>query len=102
MYFHVSLMKQYKRYTLNKRYVEGSIAESYLVDESVMYCMEYMPNSSVGTHKSSRKDWLEESEDLTDEQPLGTGHVMELNHVQFQQVRRWVLNRYENLEEWRW
>lgn len=96
-------MKIYKQYTLNKRYIEGSIAEAYLVDEAVLYCMEYMPNSKIGCHKTSREDWLDESFEFTDEKPLQVSGTIVLNHVQFQQIRRWVLHRLADtneLNEW--
>lgn len=37
-------MKDFKDIPSNKHYVEGSITESYIVMESIRYCMEYMPN----------------------------------------------------------
>ena len=46
-------MKECKDIPNNKRFVEGSIAESYLVSESVRYAMEYIPNPRRKNHKST-------------------------------------------------
>ncbi|KAL6495076.1 hypothetical protein OROGR_030758 [Orobanche gracilis] len=48
-------MKECKDIPSNKRYVEGSIAESYLLRESVRYAMEYIPDSQ---HKTTGLDFL--------------------------------------------
>ena len=48
-------MGEFKNIPSNKRYVEGSIAESYIVAESVRYCMEYKQNPLDGNHKHTRE-----------------------------------------------
>ena len=86
-------MKDFKDIPSNKRYVEGSIAESYVVAESVRYCMEYMINPSDGNHKRSREAFLEDDGEFSDEGPLLDDKTITLGPVQFQQIRRWVLFR---------
>lgn len=44
-------MKIYKRYVMNQAYLEGSITECCLMDKSMMYVMNYMPNGTKGSHK---------------------------------------------------
>ena len=84
-------MKDFKGIPSNKWYVEGSITESYVVAESVRYCMEYMPNSLDGNHKRSREAFLEEDGEFSDEGPLLGDKTITLGSIQFQQIRRWVL-----------
>lgn len=36
-------MKTFKRYVLNQAYVKGFIVECFLMNESMMYTMNYMP-----------------------------------------------------------
>ena len=36
-------MKTFKRYVVNQTYPEGSIAECFLMEESMLYAMNYMP-----------------------------------------------------------
>ena len=86
-------MKEFKDIPSNKRYVEGSIAGSYVVGESVRYCMEYMPNPLDGNHKRTHEAFLEENDEFSDEGPLLDDNTVMLESVQFQQIRRWVLFR---------
>ena len=95
-------MGEFKNIPSNKRYVEGSIAESYIVAESVRYCMEYMPNPLDGNHKHSREAFLEDDGDFSDEGPLLDDKTVMLEPKQFQQIRRWVLFQanVDGLEEY--
>lgn len=83
-------MKECKDIPSNKRYVEGSIAESYLVRESVRYAMEYIPNSQ---HKTTGQVFLDGNDD--DEGPVLEGKDVVLSDAQFVQIRRWLLFRLE-------
>jgi hypothetical protein len=94
------LMKRYKNYAKNFRYIEGSIAEAYLVDESVTYCMEYMTKPRFGTHKHSQEEWLDVDDEYADEKPLDKGKNYMLNNVQFKQARRWVFNALADSSDW--
>ena len=95
-------MKDFKDIPSNKRYVEGSIAESYMVAEAVRHCMEHMPNSLEGNHKRSREAFLNEEGDFTDEGPLLEGKAVMLETHQWLQIRRWLLFRLDvdGLEEY--
>ncbi|KAM7503376.1 hypothetical protein LguiB_002280 [Lonicera macranthoides] len=86
-------MKEFKDIPSNKRYIEGSIAESYIVAESVRYCMEYMPNPLEGNHRRTHEAFLEEDGEFSDTGPLLDDKIMTLETHQFQQIRRWVLFR---------
>ena len=88
-------MKEFKDIPSNKRYVEGSIAESYVVGESVRYCMEYMPNPLDGNHKRTREAFLDENDEFSDVGPLLDDNNVVLESNQFQQIRRWVLFRLD-------
>ncbi|KAL6584302.1 hypothetical protein OROMI_003591 [Orobanche minor] len=83
-------MKECKDIPSNKRYVEGSIAESHLLRESVRYAMEYIPDSQ---HKTTGLDFLDENEEY--EGPVLEGKDVVLSDVQFVQIRRWLLFRLE-------
>ena len=94
-------MKHYKKYARNKRYVEGSIAESIIIMESTLYCKEYMPNSSEGNHKRIYESFLDEVDEFVDEGALVHGKNVMLNPTQYLQARRWVLQHSQEVQEWR-
>ncbi len=48
-------MKIYEGYVRNKRYVKGCIAEGYIVQESSLYCIEYMTKGGNDTHKHTHE-----------------------------------------------
>ena len=77
-------MKEFKDIPSNKRYVEGSIAESYIVGESVRYCMEYMPNPLDGNHKRTREAFLKKNGEFSDEGLLLDDNTIVLEPKQFQ------------------
>ena len=85
--YSIRQMKEFKDIPSNKRYVEGSIAESYVVGESVRYCMEYMPNPLEGNHKRTHEAFLEETGEFSDEGPLLDDNSVMLEPKQFQQIR---------------
>jgi hypothetical protein len=93
-------MKTYKKYAGNKRYIEGSIAEKYIVEESTLYCMEYMPNPNEGNHKYTHEYFLDEIDECADEEPLVKGKKVNLTPVQFEQARKWVLQQSDELDNW--
>ena len=84
-------MKEFKDIPSNKRYVEGSIAESCIVKESIRYCMEYMPNPLDGNHKHTHEAFLEENDKFSNNGHLLDDNTIMLESIQFQQIRRWVL-----------
>lgn len=91
-------MKECKNIPSNKRYVEGSIVESYLVSESVKYATEYMPNRLEGNPSSRRESFLDE-DGIYGEQggPILLGKSMILSSEQRIQIRRWVLFRVDDV-----
>jgi hypothetical protein len=88
-------MKEFKDIPSNKRYIEGSIAEAYVVSESVTYAMEYMPNALGGSHRSTREDFLDDYGEYSDEMAILEGESVRLTTTQFVQIRRWVLFRLQ-------
>ncbi|PIA27802.1 hypothetical protein AQUCO_07500017v1 [Aquilegia coerulea] len=91
MYPFERLMKELKSIPKNKRYIEGSIAEAYLVSESVRYAIEYMPNSENGNHKATREAFLDENSEFSAEGPLLDGKFITLRPEQLVQIHRWLL-----------
>ena len=63
--------------------------------------MEYMPKGGAGTHKHTREAFLDEDDEFADEIALDNGKDITLTQVQFQQVRKWVLDKYDGLDEWK-
>ncbi|KAF6161244.1 hypothetical protein GIB67_009131 [Kingdonia uniflora] len=94
------MMGKYKHYVLNTRYPEGSIAEQYLLGESMMYCMEYMYDGRKRSHKLSRKMLMEDdSEGASLLEKNGKPYV--LGNLEYQQVRKWVLGRSDENDDWK-
>ena len=86
-------MKECKNIPSNKRYVEGSISEAYLVSESVRYAMEYMPNPRTSNHSFTQAPFLDDNEDDMYEHSIIGGKTIKLSGVQRIQIRRWILFR---------
>ena len=96
------MKKKYKKWSRNKRYIEGSIANAYLLYEASLYAMEYVSKKGEGTHKRNLEAYLDdEFDDSTGQRPLGKGKELILNKVQYEQARRWVLFQYQGVHEWR-
>ena len=95
-------MGRYKKWSRNKRYIEGSIANAYLLHEASLYAMEYISKRGEGTHKRNLEDFLDdEFDDSECQRPLGKSKELILNNVQYEQVRRWVLSQCDGVDEWR-
>ena len=86
MYPFERLMKTFKDYVKNARYVEGSIAEEYITEEASIYAKEYIPNPANRT----RECFVDESEGFADEEALGNGKSVTLTSVQYEQAARYV------------
>lgn len=94
-------MKRYKRWYRNKRFIEGSISNTYLLYESSLYAMEYISKKGEGTHKRNLEGYLNDEFVDSSQQPLSKGKKLVLNKVQYEQVRKWVLFQHEGYNEWR-
>ncbi|XXG88810.1 hypothetical protein AAC387_Pa12g0973 [Persea americana] len=99
MYPFERLMKTYKGYVKNMAHPKGCIAEHYVIEESILYCMEYMPDGDRGSHKRTHQRFLDDDGEC-DEEPLDKGRNVFLTNTQHQQVRRWVLDSYRGIAEW--
>lgn len=92
-------MKTYKRYVVNQTYPEGCITECYLMEESMLYAMNYMPDSIERSHKQGHGKWMDEEGECA--YPIDkNGKVYNLTSVQYQQARKWVLKHYTENAEW--
>ena len=60
-----------------------------------------MPNGGEGNHKHTHEAFFDEDDEFAGEIPLDNGKDIMLNQVQFEQVRRWVLKKYDGLDEWK-
>ncbi|KAF6170417.1 hypothetical protein GIB67_014347 [Kingdonia uniflora] len=69
-------MRAYKDYVKNPKRVEGCIDNRYVLDEAILYCMEYIPNGRKGTHKRGQPAFMDDDADK--EQPLDKCHVIHL------------------------
>ncbi|XXG82888.1 hypothetical protein AAC387_Pa10g0766 [Persea americana] len=86
MYPFERMMKTFKRYVVNHTYPEGCISECFLMDEAMMYAMNYMPNGTKGSHKQARGKWMDD--DGLCAYPIDKrGKVEYLEIVQYQQAR---------------
>ncbi|KAF9595364.1 hypothetical protein IFM89_000282 [Coptis chinensis] len=79
------MMRDYKRYVKNPTHLEGYIVEHYVVEESIMYCMEHMPYGSKGSYKRGKKRFMDDTGELTNEKPLNKEGVYRLSNVQYEQ-----------------
>lgn len=86
-------MKTYKDYVKNTRYIGGSIAEAYITEESSVYASQYMP-------KTKEVD-VEIFDEFIEDKSVGKGKRMTLTSVQYEQVARYVLDTYDEVDEWK-
>ncbi|KAF6168877.1 hypothetical protein GIB67_038374 [Kingdonia uniflora] len=74
----------------------------YITKEAIMYCMEYMPDGRKGSHKRGRSPFMDDGDKCSSEYSLdkkGTNHF--LDPVKYEQVRRWVLESYDDIDKWK-
>ena len=93
------MMKTLKQYVVNHIYPEGSILECFLIDEAMMYAMNYMPNGTKGNHKQGRGKQMDD-DSLCAYTINKMGKVEYLDIVQYQQARKWVLE--SSVENFAW
>ncbi|KAF9615217.1 hypothetical protein IFM89_022479 [Coptis chinensis] len=86
-------------YVTNQTFVEGCIQEQYLVEEAMMYCMEYIHDGNLGSHKNGRRVIM--NEDIERAHPMDKkGKQYVLPNIEYQQVRKWVLTHSLENAEW--
>ncbi|KAF9602927.1 hypothetical protein IFM89_032809 [Coptis chinensis] len=77
----------------------GCIQEQYLVEKAMMYCMEYIHDGNLGSHKNGRRVIM--NEDTESAHPMDKkGKQYVLPNVEYQQVRKWVLTHSPKNVEW--
>ncbi|KAF6157091.1 hypothetical protein GIB67_041552 [Kingdonia uniflora] len=92
-------MRTYKESVRSPRHVEACIANSYILDEAILYCIEYIPNSRRGSYKQGKPLFMDD--DADDEQPRDKkGKNITFENLKFKQVRKWVLSCFDGVEEW--
>lgn len=94
------LMKGFKGLVRNRRYIDGCIARGYTLREASLYSMESLSTDGDGTHKHTRKAFLDDDEEFADEMPLTKARPVTLTDIQFAQVRKWILSKYVGLDAW--
>lgn len=87
-------MKTYKWYVTNHTYPEGCIAERYLMDEAMRYCMEYIPSSKRGSLKCAMANEIDGG------YHVDKGKDYLLSTLQYQQARKWLLRKSDENVKW--
>ena len=82
MYPFERLMKTFKDYVKNTRYIGGSISEEYITEEAALFAREYMPNPGIGSFNPRREQFIEEFDEFADEEALGKGKHVKLANLQ--------------------
>ncbi|KAF9596640.1 hypothetical protein IFM89_012763 [Coptis chinensis] len=78
---------------------KGCIQEQYLVEEAMMYCMEYIHDGNLGSHKNGRRVIM--NEDIERAHPMDKkGKQYVLPNIEYQQIRKWVLTHSLENAEW--
>ncbi|XP_026383634.1 uncharacterized protein LOC113279134 isoform X3 [Papaver somniferum] len=88
MYPFERAMKDCKNIPNNKRFIEGSISVSRLLQESVMGAMECMPNANDGNHKATWEAFLRPDAEFSDVGSMLKDKKVTLTNVQFVQIHR--------------
>ncbi|CAH9128299.1 unnamed protein product [Cuscuta epithymum] len=99
MYQFERMMRTYKRYGRNKTFLEGSIAEQYILEEAMRHCMEYIPNDKGKSYNRVGRTYIENE----DECPYpfnANGKAYRLSGLQYEQARKWVLKQSPVNAEW--
>ncbi|CAH9059051.1 unnamed protein product [Cuscuta epithymum] len=99
MYQFERMMRTYKRYGRNKTFLEGSIAEQYILEEAMRHCMEYIPHGIDRSHKRGGRTYIE-NEDECPYPSNANGKIYRLSGLQYEQVRKWVLKQSSENAEW--
>ncbi|XP_057790299.1 uncharacterized protein LOC131007156 [Salvia miltiorrhiza] len=91
MYPFERYMKILKGYVRNRHQPEGCIAESYIVEEAVEYCSEYLANTyTIGIPSSNLKDNLTESS--------SRATVKVISDEEWEQAHRYVLTNDADID----
>ncbi|XXG82307.1 hypothetical protein AAC387_Pa10g0287 [Persea americana] len=91
-------IKTYKQYVVNQTYPEGSIYACYLINEAMLYAMNYMPDGTKKSHKQGSLEWMDKEGEVAYPNDKN-GKVYILENVQYQHARKWVLKHStENVE----
>ncbi|KAF7154393.1 hypothetical protein RHSIM_Rhsim01G0019000 [Rhododendron simsii] len=88
MYPFERFMKVLKGYVRNRNSPEGCIAESYIVEEAVEFCTEYLSGLDAIGIPTTRNMTVDNREI---ERPLPGGHVVTIDREAWQQAHHYVL-----------
>ena len=84
-------MKVLKGYVRNRNSPEGCIAESYIVEEAVEFCTEYLIGvESIGNTCTRNK--------RNDDRPLPGGHVVAIDRGEWEQAHCYVLQNTSDVQ----
>jgi hypothetical protein len=95
MYPFERYMKVLKGYVRNRNCPEGCIAESYIAEEAVEFCTEYLSGvDAVGIPSSKNMT----TDDPENGRPLSGGHVVTIDREQWEQAHRYVLENTNDVQ----
>ena len=92
-----------KNWVHTRSHPEGSIAESYVFDESLTFCSRYLHDCSTKFNKASRHDDISTCSTSSDRylriigRPMSGFYVEELDHTSWIQAQRHVLFNYPQI-----
>ena len=102
------ILSTYKSYVRNKAYPEGSIAEAYIVNESLTFCSQYLLGIETKFNRPDRN-----VDDLNDQsngfsvfsqraRPFGSYQQLEFSRAEIEKTHWYILNNYKELQSYLW
>ncbi|XP_028091354.1 uncharacterized protein LOC114291688 [Camellia sinensis] len=96
MYQFERFMKILKGYVRNRNCPEGCIAESYIVEEAVEFCAEYLSGVDAIGILSNRNMTVDD--DIEIGRPLSSGCVVTVDRNEWEQTHRYVLENTSDIQ----
>ncbi|XP_028059523.1 uncharacterized protein LOC114263220 [Camellia sinensis] len=96
MYQFERFMKILKGYVRNRNCPEGCIAESYIVEEAVEFCAEYLSGVDAIGILSNRNMIVDD--DIEIGRPLSSGYVVIVDRNEWEQAHRYVLENTSDIQ----
>ena len=95
-------MKVFKSYVKNKNRPKGCIAENYIMEESIKFCVGYVEGMEyIHSMPSRNEDWVDEEGEVGQYgKALSSGTSIELDKTNMLQAHRWVLHNIDEIQPW--
>jgi hypothetical protein len=95
-------MKVFKNYVKNKNMPEGCIAENYIMEESIKFCVEYVENMEyIGNRDSINEAWDDEEGKVAHYgKALCSGTSIQLDNTSLLQAHMWVFQNIDEVQPW--